>query len=290
MNVSAHKYRRFVGGVILALVISATVPTASKGQQPADLLRDLPPPIYEFVVHRHLLATLARAQIELIKSMLIDKGIAANEKIELSAVKLESIEALNILHMDDPVDSPRANLAPPALSGREIRAVYFVNLRESALWISERYRDFETEICDRLPIPSELTDKRAERHNFLIFYIRTVQELCGAPFDWRPNFQDIQHQPLYEVFSRNTGPISRDLWFANLHQYLETPSNLPFMRRPKAYIAVYAQYAELSFEARHVSLANREFLVRRSDLYSRFLEIEILQGLFAALIARGIVG
>jgi hypothetical protein len=286
----SRDFRTFVGVVTLVLATSAIAPSASYGQQTSGLLRDLPPSIYEFVVHRHLIATLAGAQIKLIDSILGDDGITTDELAALSGIRSKSLEALGILHSKKPTGWFPANAGPPALSGRKIRAVHLVNPRETALWIAARQKQFETGICDSLPGPSKLPDKQSERHNFLLFYIRTVQGLCNTPIDWRPSFRDVRHQPLYEIFSRDTGPIPRDLWFANLHQYLETPSNRPFMRHPKAYIAVYAQYAELAFDARHVSLVNQEFLVRRSDLVAKFVEIEFLQGLFAALLTRRIVG
>lgn len=276
-------------GVLLCILSFFPLDVTAK----QEMLQTLPENAHNLIIYRHLTRIISLSQIELITEM--KKEISSKGELKkLNNYLQASTEALHIIN-----DTEKSRLKNttnfPGFSSEQVLGVSLTDPRRQAYWVKLEKSRMMTVICTAYP--AKLTQN--EVHNFFVFYLHNVQNLCKTNFLWRPG-KALAENPFIKIFSENGSAVPLTHIFSRGHRYLESPVNKPFLRGgyrkgveerlARIYLAFYFQYSELALDVRHISLANREFFVRRNDLRRVIKGFSLVQKLFAALIARGLVG
>jgi hypothetical protein len=258
-----------------------------------EILQTLPENAHNLIIYRHLTRIISFSQIELITEL--KKEISSKEELKkLNNYLKASNQALDIIN-----DTAKSRLKKttkfPNFSSEKVLGVSLTDPRRQAHWIKLEKSRMMTVICTAYP--AKLTQN--EPHNFFVFYLHNIQNFCETNFLWHPG-KALAENPFIKIFFENGSAVPLTHIFSRGHRYLESPVNKPFLRGgyrkgveekiARIYLAFYFQYSELALDVRHISFANREFFVRRNDLRGVIKGFSLVQKLFAALIARGLVG
>jgi hypothetical protein len=157
------------------------------------------------------------------------------------------------------------------------------------LWaIATRYQSEARKHCAGLRlIKASKPTKFEERHNFLVFFSRSIQGLCDGTVDWQPTTATKQELKLFKIFADH--PKNHGELFWNLHSYLENPTNGSFGRRMNIFFSIYSMYLALSYQNRYVGLAVNEFLPRHDRQMRSVEEFDLLRPIISAQLLAGVL-
>ena len=251
------------------------------------LLKDLPKPTSDFIVRRHAVEVLLRAHATAFDLQLRRDDINATTRSDLEAAAghvralLETDLSVGSIHQEIPKSAtPQYDLE---LDG--------VRLTDPAprLWaIATRYQSEARKHCAGLRlIKASKPTKFEERHNFLVFFSRSIQGLCDGTVDWQPTTATKQELKLFKIFADH--PKNHGELFWNLHSYLENPTNGSFGRRMNIFFSIYSMYLALSYQNRYVGLAVNEFLPRHDRQMRSVEEFDLLRPIISAQLLAGVL-
>jgi hypothetical protein len=255
--------------------------------KPVPPLKDLPEATSDFIVRRHAVEVLLRAHATAFDLQLRRDDINATTRSDLEAAAAH-VRALLVTDLS--VASIRREI--PKSAARQYDLEFDgVRLTDPAprLWaIATRYQSVARNDCARLhliqaPDPTE----REERHNFLVFFSRSVQGLCDGTVEWHPTMAAKRNLKLFMIFAQR--PEDRGELFWNLHSYLENPRNGSFRRRLNIFFSIYSMYLSLSYQNRYVGLAVNEFLSRHDPQMRSVKEFDFLRPVISAQLLAGVL-
>jgi hypothetical protein len=256
-------------------------------------LNALPDTAYNFIIYRHLTRIVSLSQVELITEMK-KENLSADLMTRLDRYLMASRKALEIMGKNEDTrwSSPKEF---PNFQHETIADVSLTDPRKQATWVRQERLKILSTICKGYPAK----ETKNSTHDFHLFYMYNIQGFCDAKMSWRPA-KKLSTHPFIKVFFDKGVPVPLSQIFARAHRYLESTNNKPFLlggysnglerKSGRIFLAFYLQYSELALDARYLSMVNREFFVRRSDLRSKVKGFSIVQKLFSALIARELVG
>ena len=233
---------------VLASLVLASPQTW--GAQETNLLNDLPEEATRYLVKRYVVKTLAEAQLALINHYI---GLASPlERSEMEQFLGFTHDALR--GAEAHTEGGASPQVIPSL------AIVLYDPRPLAAEVAGLKRSVEDpSACPGLRLHQSASDERSERHNFFVWYLRSIHGLCEGEIDWMPSKRLAGVEQFYGM---HRGP---DM-FGKMHAYLENPMNRPFTRRGNFSLLFYVHYLSLAFEAKYISMAFLEFLSRYVSL------------------------
>jgi len=243
-------------------------------------IQDLPHATTKYVVLRHLLITLSRLQQNIITDRL-DAGNIDREMVDALALALDEAKHYQKftvgsndakLVIASPLNANRGNLKELS----ELLGVRIADLGVLATRLANLGHVVLKTDCPNLRLINNSTIP-TEQHNFLVYYVIMVQNLCKRSVDWKHSGIDQDNATLYSTFISDDGPIDRDHLWPSLHRFLSTPINQTYPITGNIFLAMYFQYLELSARSRFVTFVLNEFVVPSRQLKRSIPELVILQ-------------
>lgn len=125
--------------------------------------------------------------------------------------------------------------------------------------------------------------KQLDAHNFLTFYLRNVQGICGEPVKWKPSLKRGKIKTLFELLS---GP--KEERFRKLYEFHEQPRHRYFRRGPfrevgNFFTLFYLDFLVESIRVKAPDFAYSHFLPAREDVVEKYLNLGYLRRLLRVL-------
>ena len=227
-------------------------------------LQDLPKITTEYIVLRHLLRTFARLQHKIISDHLIEKNLRQDRADPLFALLEEAkwYESFTStkngkISLKNTTILNEANMLASLSKRLDVKVANLTRLASRVAVLEGQVSESD---CPKIRVLNKKSIS-AERHNFIAYYVKYIQNLCSKVVDWAPNYTDEINKALYVAFFSENGRIDREHLWPSLHRYLSTPDNNTFPIENNIFLALYFQYLELAEKSRFVSFILNEFIV-----------------------------
>jgi len=118
--------------------------------------------------------------------------------------------------------------------------------------------------------------RQLDAHNFLTFYLRNVQGICGKPVKWKPSRRVGMFKTLFELLSG-----SKEKRFTKLRKFHAQPHHRYFRRgsfreEGNFFTLFYLDFLVESIQAKAPNFAYNHFLPARVDIVEKYSNLKYL--------------